>query len=61
LETDVKRIYDAGFDDGFRKAENAQHGPGNFSQCRWNLSWNEIGTVVPAAQRTSEGKRKQVH
>jgi len=41
-ETDAKRIYDAGFNDGLRKAENAQHGPGNFRNVDGTPSWNEI-------------------
>jgi hypothetical protein len=58
-ETDVKRIYDAGFDDGFRKAENAQHGPGNFRNVDGAPCWNEIALWCQRrSERLKENERQ---
>jgi len=56
-ETDVKRIYDAGFNDGFRKAENAQHGPSNFRNVDGTPSWNEI--ALWCQQRSAQLKENE--
>jgi hypothetical protein len=54
-ETDAKRIYDAGFHDGLRKAENGQHGSGTFRNVDGTPSWNEIALWC---QRRSEQLRE---
>jgi hypothetical protein len=58
-ETDAKRIYDAGFNDGFRKAENAQHGPGNFRNVDGAPCWNEIALWCQRrGERLKENERQ---
>jgi hypothetical protein len=39
---EMRQIYDAGFKDGLRKAENAQHGPADFRNIDGSPCWNEI-------------------
>ena len=41
-ETDVRRIYDAGFQDGLRKAEDAQHGDRTFRNVDGTPDWKEV-------------------
>jgi hypothetical protein len=41
-EADAKRIYDAGFSDGFRKAENARHGPEDFRSIDVTPHWHHM-------------------
>jgi hypothetical protein len=41
-EEDMKRLYDAGFDDGVRAADNTAYGHGDFHNVDGTPSWHEI-------------------
>ncbi len=61
-ETDAKRIYDAGFDDGFRKAENAQHGSGTFRNVDGNPDWHKMALFCQQrAEQLEEKHREFIH
>ena len=41
-QADMKRLYDEGYSDGLRVAENDRHGPGDFHNIDGTPDWNEI-------------------
>src|SRR5258708_26705579 len=61
-ETDTKRIYDAGFNDGFRKAENAAHGSENFRNVDGNPDWHKMALFFQQrAHQLEQNHREIIH
>src|SRR5258708_5658454 len=61
-ETDAKRIYDAGFHDGLRKAENAQHGSGTFRNVDGTPHWHQMALFCQQrADQLEEKHREFIH
>ncbi len=58
-ETDTKRIYDAGFNDGFRKAENAAHGSENFRNVDGNPDWHKMALFCQQRADQLEQKHRE--
>jgi hypothetical protein len=56
-EDDMKRLYDAGFVDGRRAAENAAHGPGDFHNTDGTPGWHE--TAVWCQQHSARLREKE--
>jgi hypothetical protein len=58
-ETEMKRIYSAGFDDGFRKAENARHGPEDFRNIDGTPSWHHMALFCQQRAEQLEEKHRE--
>jgi hypothetical protein len=58
-EAAAKQIYDACFDDGYRKAENDRHGPGDFHNVDGTPCWPELAAwCSERGARLSERERE---
>ena len=61
-ESDMKRLYDAGYDAGARAAETNQHGSGDFHNIDGTPSWHDIARYCQRnADRLRENERKFVN
>jgi hypothetical protein len=56
-EADMKKLYDAGFADGRRAAENTAHGPGDFHNTDGTPGWREI--AVWCQQQSARLREKE--
>jgi hypothetical protein len=56
-EEDMKRLYNAGYEDGRRAAENAQYGPGDFHNIDGTPCWHEL--AVECQQRSARLRDKE--
>jgi hypothetical protein len=54
-QDEMQRFYDAGFTDGLRHAEDAQHGPGKFKNFGGTPSWEEIAGAIGTAIVSTTG------